>query len=381
MDNFNFTSNPSPTVGIELELALVDAETGALSNSIAAVLGRVPAKFESHIKPELMQSYVEINTRVCDTIKDAEDDLIQKLACLQHITDDLGLGLYWSATHPFSSWQDQKVTPVARYEGLVDLLQDMARQLVCFGLHVHVGVDSGDKAVAICDRMMRHLPALLALSCNSPWWENRVSGLQSHRSKIMEGLATAGLPPVMRNWSEYVWLVTHLIETGFINSIREIWWDVRPHHNFGTVEVRICDMPGSLEDSLALAALIQCLVTSLSHEIDRGTYQHNFHPMMVRQNKWRASRFGLDAELIDPATCEPQRVRDLVPQLVGQLRSTAKELNCDAYLDRVLKIAEGKSWADRQLEVLRESGSPSDVVRHFVSVSRAATLGHTKQEC
>ena len=167
------------------------------------------------------------------------------------------------------------------------MLQDMGRQLVTFGLHVHVGVDSGDKAVMICDRIMRHLPTLLALSCNSPWWDNRVTGLHSHRSKIMESLPTAGLPPLMRNWSEYVWLVNHLIETGFITTIRDIWWDVRPHHNFGTVEVRVCDMPGSLDDVLAITALIQCLVYGLSEEIDGGTYQHDHHPMMVRQNKWR----------------------------------------------------------------------------------------------
>jgi carboxylate-amine ligase len=252
----------------------------------------------------------------------------------------------------------------------------MARQLVCFGLHVHVGVDSGDKAVMICDRIMRHLPTLLALSCNSPWWEGRVSGLQSHRSKIMEGLATAGLPPLMRNWSEYVWLVTHLVETGFIHTIREIWWDVRPHHNFGTVEVRICDMPGSLADSLNLAALIQCIVKALSDEIDRGAYQHDCHPMMVRQNKWRACRFGLNAELVDPFTCEPRRVRDLVPPLVEQLRPTAQELGCSDYLDQVVTLATGQSWADRQLEVLRKMGNPQDVVRHFTRLSRAAIRGH-----
>ena len=293
MNTLVFTSNSEPSVGIELELALVNAETMALSNSIEDVLAHVPEDFAERIKPELMQSYVEINTDVCRTVGEAERDLTEKLLCLEQITDALGLRLYWSATHPFSLWRDQKVTRDERYEGLISLLQDMARQLVCFGMHVHVGVDSGDKAVMICDRIMRHLPTLLALSCNSPWWDNRVSGLQSHRAKIMEGLPTAGLPPLMRNWSEYVWLVTHLVETGFINTIREIWWDVRPHHNFGTVEVRMCDMPGNLEDSLAIAALIQCLVKALSDEIDRGAYQHDCHPMMVRQNKWRASRFGL----------------------------------------------------------------------------------------
>lgn len=370
MDTVDFTSNTRPTLGVELELALVDAETMALSNSIEQVLPKVPDWMAGSVKSELMQSYVELNTDVCRTVDAAQLDLQEKLAVLEDVADDLGLLLYWSGTHPFSHWLDQKVTPSERYERLVESLQDMARQLVCFGLHVHVGVDSGDKAVMICDRIMRHLPTLLALSSNSPWWDGRVSGLRSHRAKIMEGLPTAGLPPLMRNWSEYVWLVRHLIETGFIYSIREIWWDVRPHHNFGTVEVRMCDIPGNLEDSLALAAFIQCLIKALSDEIDRGTYQHDCHPMMVRQNKWRASRYGLDAELIDPLSFEPRGAREVVSRLVDDLRPVGDELGCAAWLERLLAMAAGPSWADRQLAVLQETGSAEEVVRRFTAQSR-----------
>ena len=195
MNPIVFTRNAAPTLGIELELALVDTESMALSSAIERVLARVPPQFAGNIKPELMQSYVEINTGVCRTVDDAQRDLREKLLALQDVTDGLGLRLYWAGTHPFSHWRDQKITPSQRYEKLVNALQDMARQLVCFGLHVHVGVDSGDKAVMICDRIMRYLPTLLALSSNSPWWEGRVSGLRSHRHKIMEGLPTAGLPP------------------------------------------------------------------------------------------------------------------------------------------------------------------------------------------
>jgi len=370
MEPIVFNANREPTIGIEIELGIVDAETMALSSSIERVLERVPPALAGNIKPELMQSYVEINTGVCHTVDEAETDLREKLIALERVTDSLGLRLYWSATHPFSHWQDQQISPSERYHRLVDMLQDMARQLVCFGLHVHVGVDSGDKAVMICDRIMRHLPLLLALSSNSPWWEGRVSGLRSHRAKIMEGLPTAGLPPLMRNWSEYIWLVRHLIETGFIDSIREIWWDVRPHHNFGTVEVRMCDVPGNLEDSLALAALVQCLVKALSDEIDRGTYQHDCHPMMVRQNKWRASRYGLDALLIDPLTFEPQSVQRITENLVQRLRPIAEELQCSHWLDRLIKLSQGPGWADRQLAALHKAASPAEVVRQFTAESR-----------
>ncbi len=369
-----FRSSPEPTVGVELELALVDARTMGLSSSIASITERLPEELHNNIKPELMQCYVEINSDVCRTIAQAEGDLRQKLVWLESTVDDLGLRLLWTGTHPFSHWRNQQVTPNERYLGLVDLLQDMARQLVCFGLHVHVGVDSGDKAVMICDRIMRHLPMLLALSANSPWWEDRATGLRSHRSKIMEGLPTAGLPPLMRNWSEYVWLVKHLIDTGFIHTIREIWWDVRPHHNFGTVEVRMCDMPGSFEDSLAIAALVQCLVKALSDDIDDGAYQHDCHPMMVRQNKWRAARFGLDAQLVDTFNFEVYPVRKVIEDLVRRLEPVANELQCWTYLQRVLEMASGPSWADRQLACLQETHDPVETVRRLTEASRVGAV-------
>ncbi len=246
----------------------------------------------------------------------------------------------------------------------------MARRLITFGLHVHVGVDSGDKAVMICDRIMQHLPTLLALSASSPFWDRRDTGLQSHRSKIMEGLPTAGLPTLMRNWSEYVWLVHHMVDTGFINTIREIWWDVRPHHNFGTVEVRVCDMPGNLQDVLGITALVQCLVKALSDQIDAGTYQHDCHPMMVRQNKWRAARFGNRAQLVNSYTHELQSVSQTICSLIHRLRPVAEQLDCVTYLEYVQQMADGPSWADRERTILKETNDPAAVVRRLSTESR-----------
>jgi carboxylate-amine ligase len=369
MTLLRFQTNAEPSLGIELELALVDERTMALSSCILEILGRLPERFQQRVKPELMQCYLEINTDVCRTVVDAEADLREKIQAVERVVDSLEVRLYWAATHPFSLWQDQQVTPNERYLGLLDMLQDMGRQLVTFGLHVHVGVDSGDKAVMICDRIQRHLPTLLALSCNSPWWNNRVTGLLSHRSKIMESLPTAGLPPLMRNWSEYAWLVNHLVDTGFINSIRDIWWDVRPHHNFGTVEVRICDMPGCLDDCLALAALIQCLVCALSDKIDEGTYQHDHHPMIVRQNKWRAARYGLDARLVDSDTFSLHPAREVARRLVDHLRPTARDLACETYLERAAAAA-GPTWAERQRELARQTGEPAEMIRRMSRMSR-----------
>lgn len=376
MGKLEFSSNQRPTLGVEIELGLVDVETMALSSSIQKVLDRLAVHSTGTIyKPELMQCCLEINTRICDTIGEAEEDLRKKITRLELVLDPMKLRLWWGATHPFSLWRDQHVTPTERYQNLVTLLQEMARRLVTFGLHVHVGVDSGDKAVMICDRIMQHLPTLLALSCSSPYWEQRNTGLQSHRSKIMEGLPTAGLPTLMRNWSEYVWLVNHMVDTGFINTIREIWWDVRPHHGFGTVEVRVCDMPGNLEDVLRLSALIQCLIKFLSDEIDDGAYQHDCHPMMVRQNKWRACRFGTSAQLVNSYTYEVQSVGDIVRGLIERLRPTARDLDCLDRLEENQLIADNGSWADRQRLIFDQTNDAAEIVRQLSTKSRIGTFG------
>ena len=372
MDKLTFNSNDEHTLGVELELGLVDGDTMELTSAVRKMLDHLPAEAARELKPELMQSVIEINTGICHTVAQAEEDLTAKLHQVENAADNLGLRLWWGATHPFSSWLAQDVTPDERYLNLVELLQEMARRLITFGLHVHVGVDSGDKAVMICDRIMQHLPTLLALSCSSPYWEGRDTGLDSHRSKIMGGLPTAGLPTLMRNWSEYVWLVNHMVDTGFIHTIREIWWDVRPHHNFGTVEVRVCDMPGNLEDVLALTALIQCLIKALSDDIDGGAYQHDCHPMMVRQNKWRACRYGNQAQLVNSYTYAVQPINQIAEDLIARLSPAAKELDCVDYLQDVRRIANEPSWPQRQRDILSETGSPQEVVRRLTEVSRVS---------
>jgi carboxylate-amine ligase len=365
-----FQSNRRPTVGFEIELGLVDARTMALASAFPQLAQLLPDDDGSHFKPEIIQSVLEINTDVCESVKDADKELRGRLGVVEAAADSLGLTLWWGGLHPFAHCREQQVTPDERYLRLVDQLQVLARRMVTFGLHVHVGVDSGDKAVMICDRILRHLPTLLALSSSSPYWEGQPTGLQSYRSKVMELLPTAGLPPLMRNWSEYVWLVNHMVNTRFIETIREIWWDVRPHHNFGTVEVRMCDMPGNLDDTLALAALIHCLVKALSDEIDQGAYQHDCHPMMVRQNKWRAARFGAAAQLVDAFTYEVQTLPQIVDGLIDKLKPAADELGCTEYLERCRQMAAGPTWADRQLALAQETGSLEEAVRRLTRQSR-----------
>jgi carboxylate-amine ligase len=366
---FKFVMNERPSLGVEIELNLVDARTMALRSAISDVLAALPRDLEGSVKPELLQCYLEINSGVCNDVDEVRQDLQSKIDVVRQAAARHELRLYWGGTHPFSRWQDQEVTPNERYLSLIDLLQETARRLVTFGLHVHVGVDTGDKAIMICDRIMQHLPILLALSANSPFWQGRNTGLHSHRVKVMETLPTAGLPPLMRNWSEYTWLLNHMVQTGFIKTIREIWWDVRPHHNFGTVEVRICDMPPSLRHVLGLTALVQCLVFDLSEEIDRGTYQYDCHPFMVRQNKWRACRYGMEAKLVDPTSFQSVPARQVVHSLVDRLADRADELGCGRYLLDLHDLAEEPTGAARQMHVFEETHDLAEVVRRGLSLT------------
>jgi carboxylate-amine ligase len=368
MSAIRFTTNHYPTIGIEVELQLIDAVTGELRSAIEPIMEQVPESIAEQVKPELMQCYLEVNTGICRTVGEARKDLSATLELLDEITRALNLRLLWAGTHPFSSWQDQKITVNERYDRLVDLMQDVGRQLVTFGLHVHVGVDTGDKAIMVCDRMLHHLPLLLALSSNSPFWEGRCTGLHSNRSMIMQQLPTAGLPMQMRNWSEYVWLINHLVATGFINTIREIWWDIRPHHNFGTVEIRMCDMPCNLWQVMALTALIQCLVKSICDEIDEGTFLTEYHPMMVQQNKWRATRYGAAAKLVETPSYRPMSVQDSVNRMISRLLPWAKELDCEQEL-RHCSLLPGRTGAEQQLAIYQRTQSRHQVVDELLAAN------------
>ena len=366
MAKLSFNGNSSHTLGVELEFAIVDTETFALSPASNEILSKLGGDEAIHFKHELVQSCVEVISGVCTGVSEIREDLSGKIQRLMDAAESTGNTLWWGGTHPFSRWEEQTTTEDPRYKSLVDMLQQMARRLVTFGMHVHVGVDSGDKAVMICDRIMQHLPMLLAISSSSPYWQNEDTGLESYRSKLMEGLPTAGLPSLMRNWSEYVWLVNHMIDTGFINSIREIWWDVRPHHNFGTVEVRMCDMPGNLDQVCALTALVQCLVARLNDDIDEGTYQFDCHPMMVRQNKWRAARYGMNANLVGARDYEVQPVRRRVANIVELLTDLATDLKCRDELLFLHEMIAAPSGAARQREILRQTGDPREIVRRLI---------------
>jgi glutamate---cysteine ligase / carboxylate-amine ligase len=365
-----FRRNDWPTLGVEVELQLVDAGSMALRSAIADLLEELPGELHDWVKPEFSQCYVEINTGVCRTVADVGADLDRKIRAVEGAADRCGVGLLWAATHPFSRWRDQEITPNERYYKLADLLGETVVRPVTFGLHVHVGVDTGDKAIRVCDGLQRHLPLLLALSANSPFWHGRPTGHHAHRVELLEGFPTGGLPPRMQSWDEYLRLFGQLKAAGFIESPKELWWDVRPSPEHGTVEVRICDMPPDLPSVLGLTALIQCLVADLSERIARSTTEPDCHPLMVRQNRWRAGRYGPEAVLVDPLTLEAAPARQVAAQLVGRLRPIAERLDCVGHLDHLLDMASGPSGSERQLALYEQTGDLAEVVRRLVKASR-----------
>jgi glutamate---cysteine ligase / carboxylate-amine ligase len=378
----NFTSNARPTIGVEMELHLIDAVTGELVSASSAILAEMgaghPGGEHPKAKHELFQSTVEIITGVCETPAEAADDLRATLAELRACAERRGLTIMSSGTHPFGLARDQIVSPHQRYVDLIDDLQWPARRMLICGMHVHVGVKDGSRAIRIIGELLRHHPLFLALSSSSPYFESEDSGMASARTKVFEGLPTAGLPPLLADWADFEAFMSTLLESGCISSIREVWWDIRPHPDFGTVEFRMCDATPTVRETIALAALAQTLVEWTDRRIDEGTLPPPPRDWTIRENRWLASRYGIDAELIveHPDSGRPERrpVRQLVTELLEELRPVAAELgNLDQLADLAVLLDVG-SGTQRQRKVVEEGGTLSDVVDHLVAELAADTI-------
>jgi glutamate---cysteine ligase / carboxylate-amine ligase len=373
----SFTASERHTLGVELELCLVDSTTRELTSSATAVLEDLAARTstdgvggltEPHpkAKHELFECTVEIITGICETVSEARHDLAGTLAEVRDVARPRGLECFSAGTHPFSTWRDQRISPDERYIELVDELQWTARRLAIFGAHFHVGLASGDRAVAVANALRGYLPILLALSASSPYWTGEDSGLASARSKVFETLPTAGLNPHLEGWAEFEGLMDALIRAHCIRTIREVWWDVRPHPDFGTVELRMCDAPPTLHEVAALAALAQALVARLDERFDEGTIPDRREEWLVRENKWLAARHGIDARLITDRDGRREPVPAIVERLLAELEPTAATLHCrDELLDVRSILERGPSYA-RQRAVRAAGGSATDVVDHLV---------------
>jgi carboxylate-amine ligase len=381
----NFTSNSRPTIGVEMELHLIDAVTGELVSASADILAEMgaghPGGEHPKAKHELFQSTVEIITGVCQGPAEAAADLRGTLAELRTCAERRGLTIMSAGTHPFGLARDQIVSPHQRYIDLIDDLQWPARRMLICGMHVHVGVKNGSRAIRIIGELLRHHPLFLALSSSSPYFESEDSGMASARTKVFEGLPTAGLPPLLSDWDDFETFMSTLLESGCISSIREVWWDIRPHPDFGTVEFRMCDATPTVRETIALAALAQTLVEWTDRRIDEGSLPPPPREWTIRENRWLASRYGIDAELIveHPASGRPERrpVRTLVTELLDELRPVAADLgNLDELADLEILLDVG-SGTQRQRQVVAAGGTLSDVVHHLAAELATDTITGT----
>ncbi len=362
--HIDFNSSPGPSLGIEVELEVVDAETGALASAATDMLTELgadhPRGEHPKAKHELFECTVEIITGICGTVAEARADLEGTLAEVQAAAEARGLALLCSGTHPFSCWSDQEVSPNPRYAKLIDEMQWMARRLQIFGVHVHVGIRSPEKAVSIANALAGYIPHFLALSASSPYWEGRDTGLASSRSKVFEGLPTAGLPAPIENWSDFESFMDTLVSSAAISTVREVWWDIRPHPDFGTVELRMCDGIPTMSEICAVAALAQSLVAHLDALDDRGFTLPRHKEWVLRQNKWRAGRHGLDTDLIADQQGRLEPARQAITDLVEEVTPAAGRLGCADELQYVGKILEvGPSYA-RQRRVVAATASGDD---------------------
>jgi carboxylate-amine ligase len=325
---------------------------------------------------------VEVATDVCVSVDEIRQDLKAKLPWVAGAGAQRGMLLAWGGTHPFSHWKDQEVSNEPRYRALADSFQETLCRQLTFGLHVHVGVETADAAIKTCDRLRDHLPVLLALSANSPFWCGRATGLQSHRIEVMGSLPLGGIPPRLGDWDSYVKLVDELTACELIASPKDLWWDVRPNPLHGTVEVRICDMPLGLEAVLGLTALIECLVHFLSREkdgeidVDVGldtTEADQGHLLILEQNRWLAARYGLDAMLIDRFTHGKASARVLARELIDRLIPIGRELGCAECLQNLRPRTRRSTGAVTQVATYARTNNLEDVVRLMTHADSSGT--------
>jgi carboxylate-amine ligase len=365
-----FNGSERSTLGVEVELQIVDRGSWELASGASEILAVVGADHPGghpKVKHELMESNVELVTGVCETVAEARADLEATLGDVSAVATELGLGLCCAGTHPFSDWAAQQITRNERYERLVEEMAWPARRLNIFGIHCHVGVRSGEKAIAIANAASAYIPHFLALSASSPYWMGKDTGLASIRSKVFEALPTAGLPQQMANWEEFEAFMTTLIRAGTISSIREVWWDIRPHPTFGTVELRICDGIPTLSEIITVAALSQCLVEWLDTLADRGYTLPCPRAWMVRENKWRAARYGIDAEIILDESGKVAPLRVALGDLVEELGPVAKRLKCTEELVGAGRILDGGPSYLRQRRQVAAGASLPEVVAGLVA--------------
>jgi glutamate---cysteine ligase / carboxylate-amine ligase len=370
----HFTGPPF-TLGVEEELMIVDSRSMELVSAVEEMIVSVPSETEGQVKPELLQSVLEISTDVCRNVSEAAGQLEDLRRRVRETAESKQLTIGSAATHPFARWEDQRVVERERYREIVDALGFVVRQELLFGLHVHVGIDAADKAIHVANGMRVHLPILLALSTNSPYWRGQATSWMSSRTPLFRLLPRVGIPPRFESWLEYCHRIEFMVEAGAVPDYTYLWWDVRPHPNLGTIEVRSCDAQTRLEHTVAITALIQAMAKELSDHFDAGYQLGTFPAELLEENKWLAARYGMQGELIDLPSSARVPAAELARRLVERLRPHARDLGSERELEGVLDLAAGGTGASRQLAEWRANRDMVALVRSIVEATAAPARG------
>ena len=370
-----FATSPRSSVGLEWEIMLADRETGDLAPRAPEVLDALgeDTRLERYtITGELLTNTIEVTSGVGDTVAAAVDDMADAIAQVRRFTDPRGLELLCAGSHPFAQWYDQRVSDKTRYHKLIERTQWWGRNMMIWGIHVHVGVEDVRKVIPLVNALALYLPHLQALSASSPFWAGDRTGYASNRALVFQQLPTAGLPWPLADWGQYESYLEDMVRTGVIDDATEVRWDIRPAPRWGTIEIRACDGMSTLPELAAVAALTQVLVEDLSRQLDEGRDLTTLQPWFVRENKWRAARYGLDARVIVDRDGTQRPVAEHLRETLERLRPVAEELHCAREFAGVSTILDGGASSTRQLRVADAAeGDLREVVQHLIREFRA----------
>jgi len=355
------------TLGIEEEFAIIDPETRELRSHIQEILEYGKVILKEQIKPEMHQSVVELGTEICQSIVDARAHVIELRSRLAELAGRSGLKIASVGTHPFSHWRDQLITQGERYREIVKDMQQLARANLIFGLHVHVGIPDRDVAIHVMNQARYFLPHIYALSVNSPFWVGQDTGLKGYRLKVFERFPRTGIPDAFESLSEYEDYCKLLVKTGCVDNAKKIWWDIRLHPFFDTLEVRVCDAQSRVEDTLAIAALIQAVIAKLHKLLRQNITFRVYRRRLLDENRWRASRYGIDGKLIDFGKETEVETRSLLNELLDFVSTEANELGTQNEMAHIERIMQEGTGADRQLANYERTNDMKAVVDHIVA--------------
>ncbi|HYU97693.1 MAG TPA: carboxylate-amine ligase [Pyrinomonadaceae bacterium] len=357
------------TLGIEEEFQIVDPKTRELRSHVSEFLEEGKMILGEQIKPEMIQSMIEVGTGICKNIQEARVDITRLRSIISGLAGKTGLAIVAASTHPFSHWEDQKIYDDERYSLLVQELQNVARSLLIFGLHVHVGVADLDRRIHIMNAARYFLPHVLALTTSSPFWVGHNTGLKSYRSEVFKQFPRTDIPDHFDSYSSFQRYVDLLVRTGCINDGKKIWWDLRPHPVFPTLEFRICDIPTRVDDTVAIAALFQAIVAKLTKLIDKNLGFRLYRRMLIQENKWRAVRWGIDGKMIDFGKQKEVPTRDLILELLEFIDDVVDELGSRKEIEHIHTILQRRTSAEEQLRVFEETKDLNSVVDRLIELT------------